>query len=99
MTNSPNPSRFVEAQLARLGITRKSYDAIVTSGDVTVSLLVAHAGAGLFHLGPANETALFYVTGLGADVAARAYATIGMIDWPGGTASILAGRQRCQPGV
>ena len=59
MTNSPNPSRFVEAQLARLGVTRKAYDAIVTSGDVTVSLLVAHAGAGLFHLGPANETALF----------------------------------------
>jgi hypothetical protein len=27
---------------------------------------------------------LFYVTGLGADVAARAYAAIGMIDWPGG---------------
>ena len=59
MTNSPNPSRIVEAQLARLGVTRKAYDAIVTSGDVTVSLLVAHAGAGLFHLGRANETALF----------------------------------------
>jgi HAD superfamily hydrolase (TIGR01459 family) len=59
MTNSPNPSRFVEAQLAQLGITRKSYDAIVSSGDVTVSLLVERAGAGLFHLGPPDETALF----------------------------------------
>ena len=59
MTNSPNPSRFVEAQLARLGVTRKAYDAIVSSGDVTVSLLVARAGAALFHLGPPNETALF----------------------------------------
>jgi HAD superfamily hydrolase (TIGR01459 family) len=59
MTNSPNPSRFVETQLARLGITRKVYDAIVSSGDVTVSLLVARAGAGLFHLGPPHETALF----------------------------------------
>jgi HAD superfamily hydrolase (TIGR01459 family) len=59
MTNSPNPSQYVEAQLARLGVTRKAYDAIVTSGDVTVSLLVARAGAGLFHLGPPNETALF----------------------------------------
>jgi HAD superfamily hydrolase (TIGR01459 family) len=59
MTNSPNPSRFVEAQLARLGVTRKAYDAIVTSGDVTVSLLVERAGGGLFHLGPPNETALF----------------------------------------
>ncbi len=59
MTNSPNPSRFVEAQLARLGVTQKAYDAIVSSGDVTVSLLVERAGAGLFHLGPPNETALF----------------------------------------
>ncbi|MGH6847917.1 MAG: TIGR01459 family HAD-type hydrolase [Methylocella sp.] len=59
LTNSPNPSRFVEAQLARLGGTRKAYDAIVASGDVTVSLLVERAGAGLFHLGPPNETALF----------------------------------------
>jgi HAD superfamily hydrolase (TIGR01459 family) len=59
MTNSPNPGRCVEAQLARLRVTRKAYDAIVSSGDVTVSLLVARAGAALFHLGPPNETALF----------------------------------------
>jgi HAD superfamily hydrolase (TIGR01459 family) len=59
MTNSPNPSRFVEAQLARLGVTRKAYDAIVSSGDVTVSLLIERAGAGVFHLGPPDETALF----------------------------------------
>jgi HAD superfamily hydrolase (TIGR01459 family) len=59
MTNSPNPSRFVEAQFARLGVTREAYDAIVSSGDVTVSLLVERAGAGLFHLGPPDETALF----------------------------------------
>ena len=59
MTNSPNPSRIVEAQLARLGVTRNAYDAIVSSGDVTVSLLAARAGTGLFHLGPPDETALF----------------------------------------
>ncbi len=59
MTNSPNPSRFVEAQLDRLGVTRKAYDAIVSSGDVTVSLLVERAGGGLFYIGPPDETALF----------------------------------------
>jgi HAD superfamily hydrolase (TIGR01459 family) len=59
MTNSPNPSRFVEAQLARLGVTRKSYDAIVSSGDIAVLLLVERAGAGVFHLGPPDEAALF----------------------------------------
>jgi HAD superfamily hydrolase (TIGR01459 family) len=59
MTNSPNPSRSVVAQLDRLGVTRKAYDAIISSGDVTVALLVERAGAGLFHLGPPDETALF----------------------------------------
>ncbi len=59
ITNSPNPSRIVEAQLAWLGISRKAYDAIVSSGDVTVCLLMARAGADLFHLGPPDETALF----------------------------------------
>jgi HAD superfamily hydrolase (TIGR01459 family) len=59
MTNSPNPSRNVAAQLARLGVTRKAYDAIVSSGDITVSLLVERASASLFHLGPPEETALF----------------------------------------
>ena len=59
MTNSPNPSRIVAAQLARLGVPRKAYDAIVSSGDVTVSLLVERAAGGLFHLGPPDEIALF----------------------------------------
>ncbi|MGB6175990.1 MAG: TIGR01459 family HAD-type hydrolase [Methylocella sp.] len=59
MTNSPNPGRIVAAQLARLGVPRKAYDGIVSSGDVTVSLLVARAGGGLFHIGPPDETALF----------------------------------------
>jgi HAD superfamily hydrolase (TIGR01459 family) len=59
MTNSPNPSRVVEAQLVRLGVTRNAYDAIVSSGDVTVSLLAERASGGLFHIGPPDETALF----------------------------------------
>jgi HAD superfamily hydrolase (TIGR01459 family) len=58
MTNSPNPSHIVEAQLDRLGIARDAYDAIVSSGDVTVSLLMARAAAGMFHIGPPDETAL-----------------------------------------
>jgi HAD superfamily hydrolase (TIGR01459 family) len=59
MTNSPNPSRIVEAQLGRLSVSREAYDAIVSSGDVTVSLLLERAGAGLFRIGPPEETALF----------------------------------------
>jgi len=59
MTNSPNPSRMVEAQLARLGVPSAAYDAIVSSGDITVSLLLAREGAGMFRIGPPEETALF----------------------------------------
>ena len=59
LTNSPNPSRLVVAQLDRLGVSRKAYDTIVSSGDVTVALLIERAGAGLFRLGPPEETALF----------------------------------------
>jgi HAD superfamily hydrolase (TIGR01459 family) len=59
MTNSPNPSRIVEAQLGRLRVAREAYDAIVSSGDVTVSLLVARAGGGMFRIGPPEEMALF----------------------------------------
>ncbi|QBR70985.1 TIGR01459 family HAD-type hydrolase [Beijerinckiaceae bacterium] len=59
ITNSPNPSRFVQAQLDRLGVPRAAYDAIVSSGDVTVSLLVERADKGMFRIGPPEETALF----------------------------------------
>ncbi len=59
MTNSPNPSRFVMAQLDRLGVSHKAYDAIVSSGDVTASLIAERAGKGMFHIGPPDETALF----------------------------------------
>jgi HAD superfamily hydrolase (TIGR01459 family) len=59
LTNSPNPSRFVAAQLDRLGVSRGSYDAIVSSGDVTVSLLAERVNASLFQIGPPDEPALF----------------------------------------
>jgi HAD superfamily hydrolase (TIGR01459 family) len=59
LTNSPNPGRFVTTQLDRLGVARGAYDAIVSSGDVTVSILAKRADVSLFHLGPPDETALF----------------------------------------
>lgn len=59
ITNSPNPSRIVRAHLERLGVPGEAYDAIVSSGDVTVALLIERAAAALFHVGPAWETALF----------------------------------------
>lgn len=52
VTNAPHPSAAVEAILDRIGIPRAAYDAIVTSGDVTRSLIDRYAGKRLHHLGP-----------------------------------------------
>ena len=59
ITNSPAPSHIVAAQLDSFGAPREAYDAIVSSGDVTVSLLIERAGQNLFHIGAAAETGLF----------------------------------------
>ena len=59
LTNSPAPSRLVKAQFGRLGVAGKAYDAIVSSGDVTVHLLIERAEQRVFHIGPPDETDLF----------------------------------------
>lgn len=59
ITNAPRPSPSVRAQLARLGVPDEAYDGIVTSGDVTRSVLSAHAGAKLLHVGPDRDLPLY----------------------------------------
>ncbi|PNG25967.1 TIGR01459 family HAD-type hydrolase [Methylocella silvestris] len=59
ITNSPAPSRIVTAQLNELGFPSSAYDAVVSSGDVTVSLLIERSGQSLFHIGAPQETGLF----------------------------------------
>ena len=39
ISNSPRPGEGVSRQLDRLGVTRDAWDGLVTSGDVTRSLL------------------------------------------------------------
>lgn len=57
VTNSPRPREGVEAQLAELGIGGDSFDAIVTSGDVTRELIRA-APPELFVIGPERDQPL-----------------------------------------
>ena len=59
ITNSPAPSRIVRAQLDSLGAPCDAYDGVVSSGDVTISLLMERPGQSLFHIGAAQETGLF----------------------------------------
>jgi HAD superfamily hydrolase (TIGR01459 family) len=72
ITNSPNPGRFVKGQLARLGFPPGSYNAIISAGDVTASILAERSGVELFLLGPPDETALFEeVLALGGEMPRR----------------------------
>jgi HAD superfamily hydrolase (TIGR01459 family) len=59
LSNSPRPSPGVIAQLAGLGIGSDCFDAAVTSGDVTISLLEARRGERMFHLGPERDKPIF----------------------------------------
>jgi len=63
LTNSPRLSTGVAGQLRVLGITDESYDAIVTSGDVT-RRLVAEGPRKLFFLGPDRDIDLIEGTGV-----------------------------------
>src|SRR5215470_2797558 len=59
VSNSPRPGTPVMRQLDGFGVMRSAYDGIVTSGDVTRSVLGAHAGANVFHIGPERDLSIF----------------------------------------
>ncbi len=59
ITNAPRPYPPVLKQLEGLGVPNGTFDAVVTSGDVTLSLIAAHDGAPLHHIGPPRDIALF----------------------------------------
>jgi HAD superfamily hydrolase (TIGR01459 family) len=59
LSNSPRPSPGVQRQLTDLGVPPESYDATVTSGDLTRHELGKHKGARVFHLGPERDRPIF----------------------------------------
>ena len=59
VSNAPRPNAEVVRQLAALGVPPQAYDAIVTSGDVTMDLMAERAGQSLHHIGPARDTPMF----------------------------------------
>jgi HAD superfamily hydrolase (TIGR01459 family) len=58
ITNSPRPSEQVGRQLARLHVPRETYDAMVSSGDVTRAVIKARPRQTLFHLGPERDASV-----------------------------------------
>jgi len=59
ITNAPRPSEVVSRQLDRLHVPRETYDAIVSSGDVTRSVIENRRGQTLYHLGPERDRSIF----------------------------------------
>ncbi len=60
VTNAPRPSSGVVAQLDGLGVPRDAYDAVLTSGDVTQTLLESWGGIPTLHIGPVRDHGLFH---------------------------------------
>ncbi len=65
ITNAPRPSADIRSQLSHFSIPDEAYDAIVTSGDITIALIRAHGAAPVYHLGPARDLGLFELAAQG----------------------------------
>ncbi len=74
VTNAPRPWAPIREQLRGLGVPDDAYDAIVTSGDVTRSVIAEHPGAKVFHLGADRD--LSFYEGLDATLVPEAEAEI-----------------------
>lgn len=60
ITNAPRPAKQVGEMLAELGVPDGTYDDIVTSGDVTRSVLEAEGKKTLLHIGPNRDQPLYW---------------------------------------
>jgi HAD superfamily hydrolase (TIGR01459 family) len=59
LSNAPRPFSAVVSQLDGLGVARTAYDAGVTSGDVTRTMIAPWQRRPLLHIGPARDKGLF----------------------------------------
>lgn len=59
ITNAPRPQAPIREQLTRLGVPGAAYDAVVTSGDVTRTVITPHPATKLFHIGPERDLPLY----------------------------------------
>ena len=59
ISNAPRPSPPVQRQVLKLGVPPEAFDAVVTSGDVTIGLMQRQAGDRVLHIGPERDLSLF----------------------------------------
>jgi HAD superfamily hydrolase (TIGR01459 family) len=58
ITNAPRPADSVQRQLRKLGVADATYDAIVSSGDLTRHFVADHPGRKVFWLGPERDNSI-----------------------------------------
>jgi HAD superfamily hydrolase (TIGR01459 family) len=58
ITNAPRPADSVQRQLRKLGVADDTYDAIVSSGDLTRLFVADHPGKKMFWLGPERDNSI-----------------------------------------
>src|SRR6201985_1092024 len=58
ITNAPRPADSVQRQLRKLGVADDTYDAIVSSGDLTRHYVAGPPGAKVFRLRPERDSAI-----------------------------------------
>ena len=65
ITNAPRPGATVVKFIDKVGVPHSAYDGIVSSGDVTRSVMQARPDKNVFHIGPERDLPIF--DGLGLD--------------------------------
>jgi len=59
ISNAPRPSAPIRRQLEKLGVLPDAFDAVATSGDVTIELIAERIDDPVLHIGPARDLSLF----------------------------------------
>jgi HAD superfamily hydrolase (TIGR01459 family) len=58
ITNAPRPADSVQRQLRKLGVADETYDAIVSSGDLTRLFVADHPGKNFYWVGPERDNSI-----------------------------------------
>jgi HAD superfamily hydrolase (TIGR01459 family) len=58
ITNAPRPADSVQRQLRKLHVPDETYDAIVSSGDLTRNFIADHPGQKIFWIGPDRDSSI-----------------------------------------
>lgn len=59
ITNAPRPADSVQRQLRKMDISDETYDAIVSSGDLTRNYVASHLDRSVFVIGPERDNPMF----------------------------------------